>query len=718
MADEILREEDYKKWERVNDPLYGIIDDDWIGEAFLTQSTNLAEVDRINRSWSTANLKFTDTSIGGNIAINSPPQPCRLTDPRVRNRRKNGRRITLAEDVNVGMGAWYSEKIDDNSDILFLQFGVPEFNSLITFWSRSVDYASAVIANTGRSPMAYNVGNVIGKAAVFVAFPIVSVVVYGIKALVDLVSSDRQFAYYYMKPDMVNFWKSANILATRFMLESGILAPSILSGVKGAGDAERIGVPIGIDQESIDEIKSLLPNMFTKNNNVDLAYLAGRAQSLANAQMRIEKRAFEEGTLKDKDYTGYIKTKDTTQIRTKSGSINEALNYALYLSDMPTEVTKTVNDNDRYTDSMEEKQLKDGSEAYGYMDPYVTNPTGDSKNVNETNPTNLKEEGFLANVTQWSKDFFSGSAEAFDSAVRGGGAYLALRVDHVGSLTDNIENTTTDIPAEGAVKQLSGKSKELKYSLSGGNIMFDVNKLFQAAGDFAQGAIEGITFGLSSVIPALFGGGFIDLPKMWDDSNFSQGDTSFTISLLSPSAETITKLIHEFIPLSCILAGSLPKSIGASAYTSPMLCSAFMKGKIKIDLGMITSVSITRSTANLGYDKLGRPLGADITFNITDFSNRMVVPVSQSAVGSMLSSFDDSSSINRYISTIAARDLFTNKFSVPRARLKLSNALMMSDLATSSSYFGMTTGSMMNPVLGGLMWENNLTLLHVNDANR
>ena len=126
-------------------------------------------------------LKFTDSSLGGNIAINPVPQPSRLTDPRIRNRRRGGKRVTLAYDINVGMGPWYSETIDDNADILQLQFGVKEFNSLVTFWSRSVDYATSVIVNTGRSPIAYTAGNWVGTAAVFMAFPVVTALVYGVK---------------------------------------------------------------------------------------------------------------------------------------------------------------------------------------------------------------------------------------------------------------------------------------------------------------------------------------------------------------------------------------------------------------------------------------------------------------------------------------------------------------------------------------------------------
>ena len=119
------------------------------------------------------------------------------------------------------------KKIDDNSDLLYLQFGIPEFNSLVSFWSRAADYAKAVIVNTGRSPIAYNIGSLIGGAAMFIAFPLVSSLVYGVKMISRLISNTNPFMYYYLKPTMVDFWKSASILATSFCCRGWYIASKV-----------------------------------------------------------------------------------------------------------------------------------------------------------------------------------------------------------------------------------------------------------------------------------------------------------------------------------------------------------------------------------------------------------------------------------------------------------------------------------------------------------
>ena len=93
----------------------------------------------------------------------------------------------------------------------------------------------------------------------FIAFPLVSTLVYGVKTLSRLISNTNPFAYYYLKPTMVDFWKSASILSTSFVVEGGISHPIF------ANDntvADRIGVPVSLDTSDMEEFKKLMPRMF------------------------------------------------------------------------------------------------------------------------------------------------------------------------------------------------------------------------------------------------------------------------------------------------------------------------------------------------------------------------------------------------------------------------------------------------------------------------
>ena len=114
-----------------------IIDSDWVKCVFLVSDDKLEEIDQKNKFWTSAHMKFTDTTLGGNLAINARPQFTRYCDI------KGGSRITDSTEVSVsetsggyGMGRYYSEAIDDNVQNLYLEFGVPKFNSLFTLQTK------------------------------------------------------------------------------------------------------------------------------------------------------------------------------------------------------------------------------------------------------------------------------------------------------------------------------------------------------------------------------------------------------------------------------------------------------------------------------------------------------------------------------------------------------------------------------------------------------
>ena len=93
-----------------------IRDRDWVRQSFLVGSvnndgvatSNLQDIDKKNRFFSTASFKFVDTTPGGNLAINPPPQYCRNADIK-----KKSILVTAKP-----LGRYYSEAIDDNSRLI------------------------------------------------------------------------------------------------------------------------------------------------------------------------------------------------------------------------------------------------------------------------------------------------------------------------------------------------------------------------------------------------------------------------------------------------------------------------------------------------------------------------------------------------------------------------------------------------------------------------
>jgi len=101
-----------------------VLDTAWVKARFMVPDSSLdADIVGI-RFDSMASLKFTNTSIGGNIFVNPRPQFNPLTDPKADNRIRSYIEPNLdpndappnidSSKSNIGMGEGYSRLIDDN----------------------------------------------------------------------------------------------------------------------------------------------------------------------------------------------------------------------------------------------------------------------------------------------------------------------------------------------------------------------------------------------------------------------------------------------------------------------------------------------------------------------------------------------------------------------------------------------------------------------------
>lgn len=667
-----------------------IIDKDWISSRFMVPDKDLEEVDRNNRFWSSANNKFTDTTMGGNIGINSRPQFTRYADIRIPGRRMSRRPVSVNHRTgDIGMGRYYSEAIDDNAQTIFLEFGIPRFNSLFDFFSKSVDYVDSVVANTGRSPVGYKLGQLAGGIGMLVAFPLITLSIWFAKTAIGLMTGHGAFNYYYLEPTMHNYWGTVNTIVTQMATEMGILIPQLM----GDGTAaDKIGTPASFDNDDMKMLKELLPGVIGDNNYIDVFAIATRAQTLANRQMLIDRELFEAGASKADDYNGYVKTRYSLEEKNSAGSstmdsINSAISFRKYLD-------KVVTGDGPYAEKVPEGGVNTGS--------------SDTNTTTAAAPTDPKaarfhkdEAGQYPNTKDNTK--LKQFAAALDSGVREGGAHAIFKVDYVGSVTESFSNSTGEISTKGALKSLSQKSRDVKFSMSGGNVLGDtVTDAMGYMKDFVMGGLDSVTFGASNVLQTLLGGGYIDIPKKWEDSTASFPEISYSMQLTSPYGNTISQLQNIYIPLAMLLAGTLPLATGRASYTSPYICSIFNKGIQNVKLGMITSLSITRGTSNLAFSNRWKALAVDVSFTVTDFSSVLAAPVNSSVFSIFSAALEDDTGLANYIATLGSRDLLTSKYAVPKAKLRASRQIMGIEQALSPNSWGLRTGESLRGILGSV----------------
>jgi len=667
-----------------------VLDREWFDLRFIPPSDKMHPVDARNRYYSTAADKFMDTRIGGSLAINPRAQFCQYSDIRVKNRVHSGD-VTVNDAVDSGLGRFYSEVFEDNQQLVFITFGIPRFNSLPDFFLSAIDYRDSYIANTGRLPTGYDIGSFLGKGIMLAAFPLMTITIWSLKFITKLALGNSSFDYYYLEPTMHMYWSGVNNMVTTLATELGLLIPELMP--EGT-EADKIGVPAKLDTKDIEEMKSIAPDLLTDNNYIDVFQMAVRPQVLANRMLLNEKELYDKGDISEYDFLGYVYEDGVLKERKSAGSTTvDKTNYKISFNRFLTKLTKG---DGLFASAPEEKPTEESAKVDAQY-------TKDGKGMYPVKSTPEKES-YMSKLT-----------EAIDAGIKEGGMYAIFAVDYTGSVSESFSNSVGNIDTGDKIKSVASTARNMKFNLAGGNIAGETVKDILSAGkNMLSGALDSVTFGLSNVIQTLTGSGYVDIPKKWESSEISLPTISYSMQLRRTYNTPLSAIRDELIPFAMILNAVLPLSAGRSSHTSPYLCELFCKGVQHIKLGMITSVSITRATGNLGFDKLKRPLGIDITFTVTDLSSIMTAPVNNSMFDIFNVALEDDTPLNRYLATVASRDLLTSKYMVPKVKLRASRLLMNLDQAMSPHAWGMRTGLVLNSVLGGVVADHALSLTQKN----
>lgn len=671
-----------------------LIDAKWvIGKYGISDQQLLAYSLKDARYFSTASYKYSNTKLGGHISINPKPQYLRYCDIRPdynAAKFKNHTSVvtTTANDQEDTMGRYYSEAIDDNAKLIYLTFGTKRFNGLLDYFFSAVDYGDSIVANTGRLPLFYNAGKTIGSILVFSCFPITTLLIWGIKLVSNLLTMNKSFDYYYMQPTMHTYWASVNTIATHMATELGLINPLFQKKLDSAVEAtaHSLGLAAEMDPKELEQVAKILGGgIFDgKSHFLDiyavvvkpqlryLTYVDRRRKALeqfGENSPDLEPLVDEEGGM-----TGVPDTKRKATFFDESEYPHEYNTFQSYLDNFVKAGDSPWMDKDE-TYKIPDLAKKDGEEANkeppqgGREDEFKNNITSVLADNDEAkNIRNRTSQGFRHNFHENSDSndgFFKKMKDSFMSAVHDGANSLILQVEYMGSVSESFSNDTGEIQSGSMLKAAANGVRDMKFSLAGGNMGmgFNFGEVIGAVKDFAVGGLNSITFGLGNVISTLLGDQYIDMPKMWTDSSVLLSGAQFTIKLRTPYGNVFSRYQNLYIPLACILAGTLPLSAGPASYTSPFLCSMNCQGIANIKLGMITSLQITRGTSNLPFTHSSSPLGIDINFTVTDFSNIVTAPVSSAIFADIFQSgYDDEGPLGRYIATLAGRDIQTFKY--------------------------------------------------------
>lgn len=659
-----------------------IADRDWLANCFMLSKKSVPESAYNAMMLSSANWKFTDTRIGGNLAINMPPAYTRFADPRASGVNfKNIKGSTPA-----GLGEYWSDQIDENAQLIHMQFGVPTFRGMLSFFSGVSDIKAGLLARTGRVPIAFYVGQVVGFVVGLRLLPFILAA-----KVMSFIMNRNGSRYYNLKPAMHPYWNRVNMIANMIAVSEGLVDRFAVVGEEKLAETATDG---GAFERNLEKSNTALepsdraavgglvaaahaacPELFLAKGGVDVYRIASRYQELANAR-----RKFLEDMVKQKEVDGlltrlieysYTRTVDAGQ--RDIGELRQ-----IHKTEFADE-----NSHDGTNDLFAKEAAKVANDALQTaissepLDPTATTPPaepasasgdgssastasneGDKSFVPMYNSLETGENGEVKNKPGWFKNWWNGLTEGTKSGFNGGFSWVVFKVNPTGAQSASFSNSTTTPEIKSMINGFSSNAAKLRFNFSqGATGIPGIDTITEGVKNLTLGLMAGSGIGIAGLV-SLAGSSFVDVPDTWEDSTANLPTESFEIHLRSPYGNVLSRYMNLHIPLSMLLAGALPISTGRQSYTAPFICKMISVGRSNVDLGMIDSLNITHGVGNLGFNRDKKPLGIDVSFTVKDLNRAVHAPIDMG--GSLLnplsalSIFDDDNAFNFYINTLAA----------------------------------------------------------------
>jgi hypothetical protein len=683
-------------YDNIIEPIDAVFDSDWIKMTFNIPDKEIVRGDeyskwvRKNRYVSSADIKYTTTAPGMNLAVNPKPQFTRYCDIRSKGKFKERDDVTIyskdsksfSHPTGLGMGRYYSEAIDDNEQRIYLRFGVPKYLPLLFWIQKAFDVDKATLQNRGVITSTFL--KAIGVVSYFFAINAAPLTALGMFLFNVYVQNTR---FYSVKDTMYVYWGTVENILNQIVARRTML-PTVFQDYTMRLDGQ-MGTERKVNTQFIQQLNELIPDIIDKETGrISVYAIALRGQTVFN-KIKLKDIEENENNTLSKDFTNYPETGNTshdTYFTNRQGKENF---FTAYIFKNAAELLIPEKD----------KTSEKPSRVYEF-DDVTTDQNGEiiDLKVNEQDP-NDSLENRIRNNAQNKKKTWDNFKSYFLAELSEGAAFAVFNVEYTGSIGESFSNSFGANPIESVFNSLSAKSRTLTDIVSSATSLPVVGDALKLAADAGAQILSNASFGVANPLLALAYGVNVSMPKVWESSSATLPRSSYKIKLISPYGNPYSQLFNIYLPLSMILAGSLPRSTGNSSYTYPFFCQLFDRGRTSINLGMIESVSITRGTSNLAFTKAGHPTAIDVDISIANLDEVVTVDVMSSGV---ISKFSDNFNLDfsdkpfdSYLNALTAVDVYTQIYRIPNIRLKLAEKYMnikaiFSDTAAQAAFAGNT----------------------------
>ena len=222
---------------------------------------------------------------------------------------------------------------------------------------------------------------------------------------------------------------------------------------------------------------------------------------------------------------------------------------------------------------------------------------------------------------EWAK--YQSSYLTEEAGIRSVGFY----VDSETQISESFSNSTAESQFSSAINGVNDLSREVQF-LMGGASGYQFNDLINHNFDDAYEQIQSFMDKYTQVLPGLLTsrlkntmqtikvGGQLVFPEIWNDSDAGRS-YDITIKLRSPDGDNFSWYMNIAVPLIHLLGFVLPRQLGYNGIQSPFLVRAYYKGFFNVNMGIITSMNISRGE-KCKWNLQGLPLDVDVSFTIKD----------------------------------------------------------------------------------------------------
>jgi hypothetical protein len=163
----------------------------------------------------------------------------------------------------------------------------------------------------------------------------------------------------------------------------------------------------------------------------------------------------------------------------------------------------------------------------------------------------------------------------------------------------------------------------------------------------------------------LSGNARFSLPEIWQDSSFERS-YNLDFKFKSPYGHRLAIFENTLVPLLFLIGMTAPRQVGSSAYMSPFYIRAFSKGLFSCELGMVSSLGITRGEDRNDRTAEGFTRTISVTMSIKDVVPKLMMGMDAGVFGILSSK---NVGFREYMALLAGVDMLdraalTKKFGV------------------------------------------------------